>query len=266
MGLNVFLDRGPVEKHAVWDSLTPAGHWIGVVLEGELSVNQDLFGERRWSSGGTTVFSSDRDVATRHRALAEGIVSAVFVQLDDETAETLVGEGMLPLVRQKGPEPMLLFPEITRNIAWQMMGCRFEGATRRLWMTGKAMEMVAHVLELAGGHDRPSALGARDIARLHEARDILMAELKTPPSVVELARRVGTNARKLGEGFQTLFGHTVYGFVKTQRLEAARALLQQSETSISFVAREVGYQPQHFATEFRRRFGVTPSEFASGHR
>lgn len=266
MGLNVFLDRGPVEKHDVWDSLTPAGHWIGMVLEGELAVHQDRFGERRWSSGGTTVFSSDRDVATRHTALADGFISAVFVQLEDESAEALVGGDVLSMIAQRGPEPMVLFPEITRSIAWQMMGCRFEGATRRLWMTGKAMEMVAHVVDLAGGGDRPHALGARDIARLHEARDILMAELKAPPSVSDLARRVGTNVRKLGEGFQALFGHTVYGFVKTQRLETARAILAQGETSIAFVAREVGYQPQHFATEFRRRFGVAPSDFVAGRR
>lgn len=266
MGLNVFLDRAPVEEHAVWDSLTPAGHWIGLVLEGELLVHQDRFGERRWSSGATTVFSAASALATRHTALADGFISAVFVQLEDESAETLVGGDVLSLIAQRGLEPTVLFPEITRNIAWQMMNCRFEGATRRLWMTGKAMEMVAHVVDLASGADRPHTLGARDVARLHEARDILMAELTSPPSVSDLARRVGTNARKLGEGFHALFGYTVYGFVKTQRLETARVLLEQGETSIAFVAREVGYQPQHFATEFRRRFGVSPSEFASGRR
>lgn len=34
MGLNVFLNRAPVEKQAVWHSLTPPGHWIGMVLTG----------------------------------------------------------------------------------------------------------------------------------------------------------------------------------------------------------------------------------------
>nr|WP_186363598.1 AraC family transcriptional regulator [Rhizobium sp. ACO-34A] len=253
-------------KHAVWDSVTPPGHWIGLVLEGELAVHQERFGERRWSSGATAIFSSECDVATRHTALEDGFISAVFIQLEDETAETLVGGDVLSLLTQRGPEPLVVFPEITRHIAWQMMGSRFEGASRQLWMTGKAMEMVAHVIDIASGGERSHALRSRDVARLHEARDILMAELKAPPSVPELARRVGTNARKLGEGFQALFGHTVYGFVKTQRLEAARTFLEQGETSIAFVAREVGYQPQHFATEFRRRYGVAPSDFASGRR
>jgi AraC family transcriptional regulator, transcriptional activator of the genes for pyochelin and ferripyochelin receptors len=266
MGLNVFLNRAPVEKQAVWHSLTPPGHWIGMVLEGDIAVHQERFGERRWSSGGTTVFSSESAVATRHTALAEGVISAVFIQLEDDSAATLVGGDILSKIAQRGPEPLALLPNITRNIAWQMLGCQFEGATRRLWMTGKAMEMVAHVVDLATGQNRSHALGARDIARLHEARDILIAEQKMPPSVSELARRVGTNARKLGEGFQELFGHTVYGFVKMVRMETARALLEQGETSIAFVAREVGYQPQHFATEFRRRYGLAPSEFASGRR
>nr|WP_280519129.1 AraC family transcriptional regulator [Shinella curvata] len=125
--------------------------------------------------------------------------------------------------------------------------------------------MVAHILDnaTAPDHDEtPAGWSARDVARLHEARSILLAELVHPPSVPELARRVGTNAKKLGAGFQSLFGATVYGFVKTSRLDTARLLLEGGETSIAHVARQVGYQPQHFATEFRRRFGVAPTMIA----
>jgi hypothetical protein len=55
------------------------------------------------------------------------------------------------------------------------------------------MEMVAHVVDLASGQSRSHALGARDIATLHEARDILIAEQKMPPSVSELACRLAFN-------------------------------------------------------------------------
>jgi AraC family transcriptional activator of pyochelin receptor len=52
----------------------------------------------------------------------------------------------------------------------------------------------------------------------------------------------------------------VYAFVKSRRLDEARYLLEAGETSISGVAQGMGYHPAHFATEFRKRFGVSPTE------
>lgn len=264
-GLNIFLETSSVRREMVWESTTPPGHWLGTLLEGSLSVQQEGFGEHRWEGGGGTIFSTSDNVATRHVVLRDGSVAAVFVQIEAEMAEPLIGGDTLALIARKTPDPRPALPEAARTIAWQMLGCPLRGPARRLYMTGKAMEMVAHVLDDATMPDHagdPGGWSARDIARLHEARSILLAELAAPPSVPELARRVGTNAKKLGAGFQALFGTTVYGFVKASRLDAARLMLEGGETSITHVARQVGYQPQHFATEFRRRFGVAPTTIA----
>lgn len=264
-GLNIFLETTAVQREMVWESVTPPGHWLGTLLEGSLSVQQEGFGEHRWDSGGGTVFSARDRVATHHSVLRDGSVAAVFIQIEEEMAEPLIGGETLALISRKTPDPRLSLPEAARTIAWQMLGCPLQGAARRLYMTGKAMEMVAHVLDTAatsGNVEAVSGWPARDIARLHEARSILLAELAAPPSVPELARRVGTNAKKLGAGFHALFGATVYNFVKSSRLDAARLMLEGGETSIARVARQVGYQPQHFATEFRRRFGVAPTTIA----
>lgn len=264
-GLNIFLETTAVRRETVWESVTPPGHWIGTLLEGSLSVQQEGLGEHFWQSGGGTIFSSREPVHTRHVVLRDGGVAAVFVQIEADMAEPLVGGETLALIARKTPDPQLALPDAARTIAWQMLGCPLQGPARRLYMTGKAMEMVAHILDDAKALDRgeaPAGWPARDVARLHEARSILLAELTHPPSVPDLARRVGTNAKKLGAGFQALFGVTVYGFVKASRLDTARLLLEGGETSIAHVARQVGYQPQHFATEFRRRFGVAPTTIA----
>jgi AraC family transcriptional activator of pyochelin receptor len=36
-------------------------------------------------------------------------------------------------------------------------------------------------------------------------------------------------------------------------------MLEAGETGIAQVAYALGYQPAHFTTEFRKRYGVTPS-------
>jgi DNA-binding response OmpR family regulator len=56
-------------------------------------------------------------------------------------------------------------------------------------------------------HDLPR----QEVARLFEARRLIMRRLADPPSLDELASAVGTNQPKLSKGFRTLFGTTVFG-------------------------------------------------------
>lgn len=90
-GLNIFLETAPVRREMVWESVTPPGHWIGTLLEGSLSVEQEGFGSHLWQSGGGTIFSASEHVHTRHVVLRDGGVAAVFVQIEEEMAEPLMG-------------------------------------------------------------------------------------------------------------------------------------------------------------------------------
>lgn len=264
-GLNIFIETTPVRKDIIWDSVTAPGYWFGTLLEGSIAVDQSQLGRHTWTSGGTAVFSAEEEIQTRHMSLKDGSVSAVFLQVETNLAEPILGEEASALLAQNRLHRDGLFPDLARTLAWQVLGCRLTGAARRLFITGKALEIIAHVInstieEKPAGTEKHGTWSPRDIECFHQARSILLANLIDPPSVTELARQVGTNAKKLGAGFNDLFGMPVYGFVKASRLETAKQLLEAGETSIALVARYVGYQPQHFATEFRRRFGVSPTQ------
>ncbi|HEY0292882.1 MAG TPA: helix-turn-helix transcriptional regulator, partial [Hansschlegelia sp.] len=58
--------------------------------------------------------------------------------------------------------------------------------------------------------------------------------------------------------FKTHFGATVYAYLKAARLDHARLMLESGGATVSQVAYRYGYQPAHFSTEFRRRFGTSP--------
>ncbi|PWR19984.1 helix-turn-helix transcriptional regulator [Zavarzinia compransoris] len=261
-GVEVFLDTAQVAKGAVWSSAMAPGLWFGVVLQGNVVVDQSALGERRWCRGKSALFLADRSFESRHEALSDGPMSGVFMRIADDRIEDLLGE--MPGWLTGLVEGVAV--DTASAIAWQMLACRLDGGARRLYMTGKAMEMMAGALALAGERRQVADAGrrwsARDIERFHEARDILVRELSDPPAVPDLARRVGLNARKLGQGFADLFGQPVYAFVKGRRLDEARRLIEAGETSIASVAYRLGYQPAHFATEFRRRFGRSPTAFA----
>ncbi|WP_437744981.1 AraC family transcriptional regulator [Sorangium sp. So ce1504] len=77
--------------------------------------------------------------------------------------------------------------------------------------------------------------------KIEPARRLLVEHMNAPPSLRQLARHVGLNEVKLKTGFRTLFGTSVFAYLRTERLERARRLLAQRHLSITEVAAQVGY-------------------------
>jgi AraC-like DNA-binding protein len=101
--------------------------------------------------------------------------------------------------------------------------------------------------------------------RLQEVFEIVCQSFATPPTLAELARRVGLNECKLKRGFKETFGTTVYALVVKERMKKARELLLTGDTrqsvSITDIAEAVGYQhATHFTAAFKKHFGELPSE------
>ncbi|MCE7041689.1 AraC family transcriptional regulator, partial [Dyadobacter sp. CY312] len=58
---------------------------------------------------------------------------------------------------------------------------------------------------------------------------------------------------------------TINDFVKLIRFKLAARLLKNDSLSVRQVASMVGYDDRkHFSREFKKQFGKTPSEYASG--
>lgn len=267
-GLSVMIDSMPVREGYRWDTVIPPGVWFGTVLEGELAVRAGVVGDGAWGPGAITRFNARQPVPTHHRALKTGVVSGVFVRIAPDDMEGVMGADALGVL-ERCPNHVGRVSNLARTVAWQMRGCTLAGPARRFYLAGKALEMMGETFQLPGetGEAGPSATWtARDIECFHAARAILLAELSTPPTVTALARRVGTNARKLSQGFADLFGAPVYGFVKARRLDEAKRMIEAGESSVSRVAQSFGYQPAHFSTEFRRRFGHPPSALIGRHK
>lgn len=156
-----------------------------------------------------------------------------------------------------------------RIVAHQVLNCPLEGSTRRLFMESKALEILAFQLHALSspGVPEPATRNRGERDRLEEARRILDAEFADPPSLLTLARRVGLNDFKLKRGFRALYQTTVFGYVRTLRMEKARDLLESGEMNVGEVAPATGYTCfGHFSEAFRKRFGIAPRELKKGRR
>jgi AraC-like DNA-binding protein len=143
------------------------------------------------------------------------------------------------------------------------------GSLRRLYVEANAIDIATQVISGLRRAPDPPLQGCRprDIECLHHARSILEREFFDPPSILDLARRVGINQQKLKCGFKALFGATIFEFYQNLRLTMAADMLEAEHSSVSEAALAAGYQyASNFAVAFRRKFGVSPREFKQRRR
>lgn len=78
-------------------------------------------------------------------------------------------------------------------------------------------------------------------------------------TIESIAQRVGVHEKKLTRIFRERFSCTVSHYLREERLNKAKSLLQETELSVQDVAALVGFQnAANFSTAFRERFGATP--------
>jgi AraC family transcriptional regulator, transcriptional activator of the genes for pyochelin and ferripyochelin receptors len=148
----------------------------------------------------------------------------------------------------------------------QILHCPFDGCTKKIYLEGKCLELIALKLnQLARGELSTNLLRklkAEDIERIYWARDILIQDLNHPPSLLQLARKIGFNDRKLSQGFHQVFNTTVFGYLHNYRMMQAKQLLEARRLNINEIARAVGYKSRSaFSTAFKKQFGVSPNNY-----
>jgi AraC-like DNA-binding protein len=97
---------------------------------------------------------------------------------------------------------------------------------------------------------------------LLRARDIVDSRYEEPLDLEGLARAAHVSPRHFSREFRRTFGETPYQYLLTRRLERARHLLRTTDLQVAEICLEVGFTSVgSFTTTFRRRVGVSPTEY-----
>jgi AraC-like DNA-binding protein len=103
---------------------------------------------------------------------------------------------------------------------------------------------------------------------LYEAEKVLLEQIQQDIAakpgmdytIRSLCKQYGINRYKLQHGFRQLFGDSLFHYIKICRMERARELLLQPDSSVKMVAASSGYRSAaNFTTAFRKYFGITPA-------
>ena len=138
------------------------------------------------------------------------------------------------------------------------------GNASPMYLEAKVTECLSLFMRETEGKEPVNAkiVGFSDRDKIYQARDIICSEYLNPPSLHDLALRVGTNECTLKAGFKEAFRTTVFNYLIDYRMNIAIHYLLDTNKSIGEVAGLVGYEHQaHFCTAFKRKFNVTPSEY-----
>ena len=150
------------------------------------------------------------------------------------------------------------------SLTISMLEDPYEGALSALHLESCALGSLAELAAIVKNQQDEAArfgLAKPEFDRAHEVRRILEGNLIDPPSLDALSRQVGINVTTMSEQFKSVFGTTVFAFVRNRRLELAQAMLRSQSIPVSQVGYRVGFSnPGAFATAYRRHFGRPPSD------
>lgn len=250
---------------------SPAGNLVlGTMLNGAGTIEAKGNERQLWRGSGRPFLLSlaEREIAY-HLEPGEQW-SAVTLLLEPEALETLASQnGLPPLARavlENGQLPVSqvfeLNPMIVRS-AHELLRSPYRGSMATLWRESKALELLTHHLDhLAEDAMPPAALNPRDLARVRDAYQQLVEDLRAPPSLEALAAQAKLSPRRLNQGFRYLYGMTVFDALLEARMKASYCIVRErQDIPLKHVAWMVGYnQLSNFINAYRRRFGVPPGQ------
>src|SRR5262249_5195794 len=120
-------------------------------------------------------------------------------------------------------------------------------------------------LQRPGGQSQFSVHLESQVAEIGPIRDIhdwILDNLSEDLSVESLAARLGMSSRNFARLFRRETDMTPGDYVEAMRVEAARRMLEESDTPIKKVASLCGFADQSgLRRAFMRRINVTPVEY-----
>ena len=108
----------------------------------------------------------------------------------------------------------------------------------------------------------PKSSGNSQLVTFNNFLKILESNYHRPDGADFYADKLNMTARNLNHISQAVFGSSIKEIIETRKMVEARALLLNSEKTVSEIGFDLGYQEKsYFSRVFHKRTGLTPTEF-----
>jgi AraC-like DNA-binding protein len=227
---------------------------IVYIRAGEGVFESNATGERSIDAG--TVFLLFPEVWHRYRPCDPTGWEEYWVGFAGEDAERLLGRGFIspdePLL-QTGPDDLVLhaFTTLLDRLRSEPVG--FEQL-----IAASVWEILAAAL----GAARRQATGGRLHELVRRAKMILEDPTEGLPVIEDLAEALEVSPSYLQHVFKEQTGLSPYQYHLQLKMQRAREMLRGSDLPVKQIARILQFQSvYHFSTLFKKKTGVSPSEW-----
>lgn len=150
-------------------------------------------------------------------------------------------------------------------VVYQILNSSSNALPWHLYLEGKILELLSlHLAALSIDHQKTAGalLNTTEKKQIPKARNLLVEDLCSPPTLQDLCAHTGLSMNKLQAGFREVYGKSVFDYFREHRMQTAKSLLEKTETNVSETAWEVGYiNVSHFSAAFKKRFGILPKQY-----
>ena len=142
----------------------------------------------------------------------------------------------------------------------QFFSNNYKGEIKMMFYKSHITALLSHYFgQLA--KEQTTKLDTSQLKKINLAQEILISDLENPPSLTELAHRIGTNTNTLKIEFKAQFGVPVFKYLQNERLKKAYNLIKNEDKTIQEAAWTVGYDSLgSFSNAFEKKFGYRPSQ------
>lgn len=169
----------------------------------------------------------------------------------------------------KGENPIIEPKEINSSIKLILSQLRTKQTNellRPIYIKGKVYELLSYYFSQSSEKETencPYISNEETASKIKQAKQLILSDMNNPPSLSDLAKEVGLNIKKLKTGFKEFYGVPVFTFLLNYKMELGKTLLQEQQLNVNEIALHLGYSTSsHFIAAFKRKFGITPKQFA----
>lgn len=164
-------------------------------------------------------------------------------------------------------EPKQITPTI-QHILNQLISKQITKALRPVFIKGKVYELLSYYFNTSNADESenencPYIANEETVSKIKRAKEIIIEEMTNPPSLENLAKKVGLNIKKLKTDFKEFYGVPVFTFLLNYKMDLAKELLREQQLNVNEIAAQLGYSTSsHFIAAFKRKFKTTPKQYA----
>ncbi|MBH69703.1 MAG: AraC family transcriptional regulator, partial [Flavobacteriales bacterium] len=147
----------------------------------------------------------------------------------------------------------------------QIIKYNVDSSTKELYLKGKVYQLFSLLFDSNSSQPNttcPYMMNDNNLKKINLAKEIIINEYSSPPTLLELSSRVDLSLRRLKEGFKEIYGKPVFQFLLEYKMAMAKRFLIEEDYNINEVSIKLGYSTaSHFISSFKKRYGVTPKVY-----